>query len=94
MAAILGLLNLYVHPVLLALSCPVTILTLGLFIIVLNAVLLGLTDWIAAKVGGIDFAIDSFGAALGGALIVSVVSLIVSSVLHPDRLAQDLTGRW
>ena len=91
-AAILGLLNLYLRPILLALSLPVTILTLGLFIVVVNAILLGLTDWLA-NIFDASFDVDGVGAALLGALIISLVSFVLSWFVDPDRIAGNLTGR-
>jgi putative membrane protein len=76
--AILGLVNALVRPVLFFLTLPFTLLTLGLFIFVLNALCLGLT---AALVPG--FAIAGFWSALFGALVVSVVSWILNGLLVP-----------
>lgn len=73
---LLGILNAFVRPVMIILALPLLIFTLGLFILVINAVLLYL-------VGGVltTFHVDSFGAALVGALIVSVVSMIANWLL-------------
>lgn len=73
--AILGFVNAIVRPVLLLLTLPFTLLTLGLFIFVVNAACLGLA---AALVPG--FAISGFWAALFGALLVSIVSWILSGL--------------
>jgi putative membrane protein len=79
--AILGLVNALVRPVLFLLTLPFTLLTLGLFIFVLNALCLGLT---AALVPG--FEIAGFWSALFGALVVSIVSWILNGlVLSPDE---------
>jgi putative membrane protein len=86
-AAILGLLNLYIRPALMFLTFPLTLITLGLFIIVLNAIMLGITDWIAGEIGGIEFAVETGGAALLGALIISVVSMVLNSFVKPARFA-------
>ena len=75
-ALCLGLLNLIVRPILIVLTLPVTIMTLGLFIFVINAALF---LFAASFIDG--FAADSFIAALFGSLIVSVASLIANSVL-------------
>jgi putative membrane protein len=77
---ILGFVNAIVRPVLFFLTLPFTILTLGLFIFVLNAICLALT---AAVVPGFD--IRGFGAALLGALVVSLVSWALSG-LAPRRV--------
>src|SRR5687768_6313784 len=73
---VLGFVNALVRPVLFFLTLPLTLLTLGLFIFVLNAICLGLT---AALVPG--FAVSGLAAALVGALIVSVVSWILNGLL-------------
>ena len=74
--AILGVVNVLVKPVLLLLTLPLTLVTLGLFIFVVNAVCLGLT---ALLVPG--FTIGGFWPAVGGALVVSVVSWILNGLL-------------
>ena len=92
-AGILGLLNLIVRPVLVLFSLPITVLTLGLFLVVINAVLLGLTDWIANIDSDIRFSVDGIGAALAGAVVISLASLVLGFFINPDRIAADLTGR-
>lgn len=71
-ALILGFVNAIVRPILVILTLPITILTLGLFYLVVNAAAFGLA---AALVPG--FSIASFGAAILGALVVSLVSWFV-----------------
>lgn len=68
-AAILGILNALIKPVLILLTLPLTILTLGFFILVINALLFQFAGWL---VGGLH--IDSFISALLGSVIVSIVS--------------------
>jgi len=82
MAVILGLINLTVKPLLTLLSLPITILTLGLFILVVNAIMLWFASAIAVKLFNIGFYVDGFWSAFLGALIVSVVSMILSSHLR------------
>jgi putative membrane protein len=78
---ILGVVNVLVKPILVLLTLPLTLVTLGLFLFVVNALCLGAT---AAVVPGFD--IDGFWAAVFGALIVSVVSWILNGVfLDPVR---------
>src|SRR5690606_11199706 len=84
-AAILGLLNLYLRPVLILLSLPFTLITLGLFVVVINALLLGITDWVAGIVG-LDFAVDSVGAALLGAIVISLVNMLLTLFLRPAKV--------
>ena len=78
--AILGFINAIVRPVLLFLTLPLTLITLGLFIFVLNALCLGLT---AALVPGFD--IDGFWWAVLGALLVSMVSWILNGIFVSAR---------
>lgn len=73
--AILGFVNAIIRPVLFILTLPFTLITLGLFIFVLNAICLALT---AAVVPG--FSISGFWAALFGALIVTIVSWILNGL--------------
>jgi putative membrane protein len=77
---ILGFVNAIVRPVLFFLTLPLTLLTLGLFIFVLNAVCFGLT---ALLVPG--FSIDGFFSAVFGALLVSVVSWILNGLVVGRR---------
>jgi putative membrane protein len=79
-AAVLGLLNAIVRPVLFVLTLPLTVVTLGLFLLVLNAVMLELTAWI---VPGFD--IDGFGWAIVGALVLSIVSLFTDRIGRGDE---------
>src|SRR5262245_10715833 len=77
---ILGFVNAVVRPLLLLLTLPFTLLTLGLFIFVVNALCFGLT---AALVPGFD--LTGFWAAFFGALIVSIVSWVVNGLLADIR---------
>lgn len=77
--ALLGFVNALVRPVLLVLTLPFTLVTLGLFIFVVNAICLWMT---AAIVPG--FGIDGFWSALFGALVVSVVSWLLNGVMFTD----------
>jgi len=77
MALILGLVNAVVKPLLKVLTCPLILLTLGLFLIVINA----LTLLVAAKIAqsvGLAFHVDGFVPALLGSLIVSLVTWVLS----------------
>ncbi|MTW09778.1 phage holin family protein [Pseudoduganella eburnea] len=79
-ALLLGLVNTLVRPVLLLLTLPVTVLSLGLFIFVIN----GFMFWLVAKV--VDgFHVDSFGSAILGALLYSVISWALSTLLLKDN---------
>lgn len=87
MAAALGLVNAFVRPLLTLLSCPLILLTLGLFLLVINAAMLGLASWIAVTLFGAGFYIDGFWSALVGSIVVSIVSFVLSLVLPDDRPA-------
>lgn len=77
-AGILGLLNAFLKPALKLVTIPLTALTFGLFLVLINTALLGLTEWIAHRIGGINFQVDGFWDALLGAVIISVVTFAVS----------------
>jgi len=81
MAVILGLVNAILRPLLKLLTCPLIILTLGLFTLVINAFTLWLSSQIAVNWFHVGFYVDGFWAAFLGALVVSIVSLILSAVL-------------
>ncbi|MEO6238952.1 MAG: phage holin family protein [Vicinamibacterales bacterium] len=73
---VLGLVNAVIRPVLILLTLPATILTLGLFIFVVNAICLALAAWFVP-----GFTISGIGSALVGALVISVISWLLSVVL-------------
>ncbi len=80
-ALVFGLLNALLRPLLTILSCPLLILTLGLFTLVINAVILLLTSALSGSLG-IGFHVDGFWAAFLGALVVSIVSILLSIFVH------------
>lgn len=80
MAVILGLVNAVIRPVLKFLSCPLIILTLGLFVLVINGITLWLASSIAVRWFHVGFHVKSFGAAFLGALIVSIVSMVLTAL--------------
>jgi putative membrane protein len=79
-AAVLGILNALVRPVLQFFALPITLLTLGLFYFVINGLML---YWTASLVEG--FAVRSFGAAILGSIFVSILSLVLNAVLQPSN---------
>jgi putative membrane protein len=81
-AALFGVVNLFVKPIVKLLSLPFYILTLGLFTFVVNALMLLLTSWVAGLLG-VPFDVDGFWNAVLGALVISVVSWLLN-VLLPD----------
>lgn len=74
-ALVLGLVNALVRPALVVLTLPLTVLTLGLFYVVVN----GFAFWLAAAVVP-GFSVAGFGAAIGGALVVSIVSWLLGAL--------------
>jgi len=82
-AVLLGVVNAFIRPLLILLTLPFTIVTLGLFLLVVNAAMLGLVAWM---LGGMQ--IDGFWAAFWAALIVSIVSWIGSMVFGPKGRIQ------
>ncbi|AZM90077.1 MULTISPECIES: phage holin family protein [Streptomyces] len=82
-ALVFGLVNLIVKPVVKLLSIPLFILTLGLFTLVVNALMLMLTSWLAGKFD-LSFHVDGFWTAVLGGLIISIVSWAVNLAL-PDK---------
>jgi putative membrane protein len=85
MAVILGLVNAIVRPLLELLTCPLIILTLGLFVLVINGVTLWLSSYIAVNWFGVGFYVDGFWAAFLGALVVSIVSVVLSALVRDDK---------
>jgi putative membrane protein len=78
-AALLGIINAVVRPVVVLLTFPITLLTLGLFLLVINATMLGLVAYLLE-----GFWIAGFLAALVGSIVVSVVSGVANWLIGPD----------
>lgn len=78
-ALVFGLVNVALRPILTLLTCPLVILTLGLFALVINALLLLLTAQIAASLG-VRFTVDGFWSAVLGSLVISLVSMVLSAL--------------
>lgn len=83
-AIILGLINAFIRPLLKLLSFPLIMLTLGLFILVVNAVCFYLSAWISRSIFDVTFNFDSVWAVLLGAIIISVVSTVLNWFLPDD----------
>jgi len=86
-ALLLGLLNAFVRPVMVVLSLPLVIFTLGLFMLVINALLL----W---SVGSVlkGFHVDGFAAAFWGSLIISLTSLVLNSLTKSGDARVEIRG--
>lgn len=75
-ALVFGLVNVALRPILTVLTCPLVILSLGLFTLVINALLLMLTAYIAGSLG-VQFRVDGFWSAFLGGLVIAVVSTLL-----------------
>ena len=82
-ALVFGLVNALIRPLLSLLTCPLIILTLGLFTLVINAVMLLLTSGLSRAVG-LSFVVEGFWPAFWGALVVSIVSFVMTLVFHEN----------
>lgn len=82
-ALILGLVTVFVEPVVKFFSFPFIILTIGLFLLVINALMLLLTEWVAGK-ADIGFHVDGFWPALWGALVITVVTGFIDLIVDDD----------
>lgn len=89
-ALILGLLNAYLKPLMVFGSLPALVLTLGFFLILINTALLALTAWIAGKFDSITFAINGFWSAFWGAVIISLVSFLLTRFVNPRKVAERI----
>lgn len=87
-ALIFGLVNAIIRPVVAFLTCPLIILTLGLGTLLINAAMLALTGAISRAVGiGITF--DGFWPVFWGALVISIVSVVLSALLGGKRRREE-----
>jgi putative membrane protein len=83
LALILGLINAFIRPLLKLLTCPLILLTLGFFTLLINTFLF----WLTSQVGqafGINLIIDGFWPAFLGGLVVTVVSVVMSLILRDE----------
>ncbi|MFE1932466.1 phage holin family protein [Streptomyces sp. NPDC056669] len=83
-ALVFGVVNVVVKPIVKLLAFPLFILTLGLITLVINALMLLLTSWLAGKLD-LSFHVDGFGTAVLGGLIVSIVAWALHVVLPDDK---------
>lgn len=84
MALVLGLVNAVVKPLLKLLTGPLIVLTLGLFLLVINALMLMLASWLSQALG-FGFHVSGFLPAFWGALIVSVVTMVLSVFVKDEK---------
>ncbi len=83
-AAVFGIVNSTLRPLLTILTCPLIVVTLGLFTLVINALMLMVTGWLSES-WGLGFAVSGFWAAFFGGLVVGLMSLILSAALAPKK---------
>jgi putative membrane protein len=79
-AAVFGIVNSLVRPILTILTCPLIVITLGLFTLVINALMLLLTGALSER-WGLGFTVSGFWAAFWGGLVVGLVSVVISLLL-------------
>ena len=91
MAVVFGLVNAFIRPLITLLSCPLVLLTLGLFTLVINGICFSLASWFAQMLG-IGFVVDGFWPAFWGAIVVSIVSFLLSLFL-PDNNERSASAR-
>ncbi len=80
-AVVLALVNTYLRPLVALLTLPINILTLGLFTLVINALMLKLVSWLIPA-----FHVEGFWTAVGGALVISFISFLLNWFLKPDAV--------
>ena len=83
-ALILGVVTSFVKPILTILSIPFILVTLGLFLVVINAAMLKLTSWLADQLD-LGFHVEGFWPAVGGAIVITVVTWIVDGLIGESR---------
>lgn len=83
-AVVFGLVNALIRPLLKVLTCPLIVLTLGLFTLVVNALMLWLTGAVSEFLN-LGFYVDGFGSAFWGGLVVSVVSVVLNLVVRDEE---------
>lgn len=83
-AATLGLVNVLVKPVLMLLSCPLILMTMGLYLFVINAAMLLLASALSRALG-FPFYVDGWGSALLGSILITILNWIFSSFLRDEK---------
>jgi putative membrane protein len=87
-AALLGVVNAIVRPIAVVLTIPITIVTLGIFLLVINAAMVSLVAWMLP-----NFSIAGFGSAFLGALVVSLVSWVANALFGSSLKVETLRSR-
>jgi len=84
-ALVLAIVNTYLRPLVLVLTLPINVLSLGLFTLVINALMLELVSWIIPA-----FHVTGFWTAMGAALVISIISFLLNWFLKPDTVRVDV----
>ena len=90
-ALVFGIVNAVVKPIFTLVTVPLVLLTLGLFLVVINALMLLLTSWISDQLS-LGWHVDGFWVALWGSIVVSLVSFVLNAFV-PDRNDRRRRGR-
>lgn len=83
-ALILGIVNSFVSPIIKFLSLPFIVITLGLFLLVINALMLLFVEWLVGLFD-VDFYVDGFWNAVGGAIVITIVTWVVGLLIGDAR---------
>jgi putative membrane protein len=86
-AVIFGMVNAFIRPILRIFTLPITIMTLGLFLLVINALMLVLTDAISDELA-LGLVVADFLAALLGSIVISLVGMVLSMLIGTGRMAR------
>ncbi len=81
---VLALVNMSVKPILQVISLPVTVLTLGVFYLVVNTLMLYLAQWLANGILRLNFYIADFGSAFVASIVISIVSALLNAIVGKD----------
>lgn len=88
-ALVFGAVNAVLKPILTILTCPLILLTLGFFTLVLNAILLMATSSLSQSLG-LGFVVDGFWPAFWGGLLIGIASTVLTAMLGPERQREEL----
>jgi putative membrane protein len=88
-ALVFGVVNAVLKPILTILTCPLILLTLGFFTLVLNAILLLATATLSQSLG-LGFTVDGFWPAFWGGLLIGIASTVLTAILGPERQREEL----
>jgi putative membrane protein len=89
-AVIFGLVNALVRPLLLLLTCPFIVLTLGLFVLIINGLMLRLTAWLAGPTMlNLGLVVEGFWPTFWGAVVISIVSGVANLLIRDGRESEE-----